>query len=107
LKNQKDKKYIASKGEMDPEVPNHEPDNRNVAVVNSGVGELKAPAEHEPKKAEGGRRGLLQISDTLANTREVFLDGNGAPKMHNLTGQEEPIDTHCAQCQKRQLFQQR
>src|SRR5580700_1319643 len=74
---------------------------------NGEVRELKAREEYEPKKAEGGDRGLLQISDTLANTREVFLNGSGVPKTHNCSGQEEPIHTQYAQCQKRQLFQQR
>jgi len=100
----KNKKYIASKGEMDLKVPNHEPANRNVTVLNSGVCELKASEEHEPKKAEGGHRGLLQIFDTLANTHEVFLNGSGVPKTHNRSGQEEPIDSQYAQCQKRQFF---
>jgi len=50
LKNQKYKKYIASKGEMDLKVPNHEQANRNGAVLNSEVRELKAREEHEPKR---------------------------------------------------------
>jgi len=59
VKNQKNKEYIASKGEMDLKVPNHEQANRNGAVLNGEVRELKAREEYEPKKAEGGDRGLL------------------------------------------------
>jgi hypothetical protein len=40
VKNQKNKKYIASKGEMDLKVPNHEQTNRSGAVLNGEVREL-------------------------------------------------------------------
>jgi hypothetical protein len=98
VKNQENKKYIASKGEMDLKVPNHEPANRSGAELNGEVRELKAREEHEPKKVEGGHRGLLQISDTLANTHEFVLNGSGVPKTHNCHSQEERIGTQYAQC---------
>ena len=97
VNNQKNKKYIVSKGEMDLKVPNHSEASRSGAVLNGEVRELKAREEHEPKKVEGGHRGLLQISDTLANSHEVFLDGSGLPKTHNCHGQAERVDRQYAQ----------
>jgi hypothetical protein len=62
VKNQKNKKYIASKREMELKVPKHEPANRSGAVVNREVRELKGREEHEPTKVESGHRGLLQTT---------------------------------------------
>jgi hypothetical protein len=74
VKNQENKKYIVGKSEMDLKVPNHEPASRSGAVLNGKVGELKSREKHKPEKVEGGYRGLLKISETLANTHEVFLE---------------------------------
>jgi hypothetical protein len=86
VKNEKNKEDVVSKSKMDLKVPNHEPDSRNGTVVDGEIRELKAREEHKPKKVEGGYRGLLQISDTLANAHEVFLSGNDGPKTHNYRG---------------------
>jgi hypothetical protein len=107
VKNQQNEKYIASKGEMDLKVPNHKQANRNVAVLNGEVRELKACEEDKPKKVEGGHRCLLQLSNTLVNSHEVFSNGSGVPKTHNCRGQEERIRSQYAQCKKRQSFQPR
>jgi hypothetical protein len=72
---------------MNLKVPNHDKANWSRAVLNGEVCELKTREETEPKKVEGSHRGLLQISDTLANSHEVFLNGSGVTKTHNCHGQ--------------------
>ena len=97
VNNQKNDKYIASKGEMDLKVPNHDEANRSGAVLNGEVRELKAREEHEPKKVEGCHRGLLQISDAPANSHEVFLNRSGVPRTHNCHGEADRVERQYAQ----------
>ena len=89
VKNQKKKKYVVGKSEMDLKISNYGQPNGNVAVVNAKVRELTAREEDKTKKVEGGYRSLLQIPDALANTHELFLNGRSVPNTHNCRGDEE------------------
>ena len=63
VKHQKKKEHVSGKSEMNLEVPNHYPVNRNIAVIDDNVPALEPGEEHKTQKAEDGYGVLPQVPD--------------------------------------------